>query len=471
MWRLVMLSLAGTLSLGALPGCARTRPHPLSPLPAPRGDGAEHEDAALPDPASAGRVSLHAILLYADRHAPEIRLARSHLASAAAERSAASPLFPAEPSLSLHVGPRMGGAGTTLDYGAAIEQPIEVAGQRGLRREVAARIGDLAQADLESARWRVHLGVHAAFHTALVAHARVAAAQRLLAFAERLMDVASKRHAAGDIPQLQLRVAAGELAMARQKQVAAAGEYRGARLSLAEAAGWPADQPPEPAGELDTPRAATATDELIALALAHHPALRTHLATVASAAARAHLADREAWPDLTLGLSLAREAEAGANRSEEHIGLVTVEIPIPLWRRNRGARARARADHSIARTEYEVTRDTIRVRVARAAAAVDFAAQRLEVYGTDIMPRFEENLTLLSRGFELGEMELLEVLVARGRFLELEREVLDTYADYFRSVAQLEAEVGTEIWPGDRHDDHAPRPSAGQPETETEELP
>jgi outer membrane protein TolC len=107
--------------------------------------------------------------------------------------------------------------------------------------------------------------------------------------------------------------------------------------------------------------------------------------------------------------------------------------------------------------------------VARAAAEVDFAAERVQVYGVGVIPKFEESLKLLRRGFELGEMELLDVLVARGRFLELQREALAAYAEYFRSVARLEAEIGTEIWPDEQHQDA--EHGAGAPAAAEEETP
>lgn len=50
----------------------------------------------------------------------------------------------------------------------------------------------------------------------------------------------------------------------------------------------------------------------------------------------------------------------------------------------------------------------------------------------------------------------MEVMVARGRFLELQREALDAYEDYYRAVAALEAEIGEEIWPDERHVDPFP---------------
>lgn len=457
MSRLLLWSLTGTLSSALGFGCA----HPGPSRSVGAGTAAVGAVATSPppavDPAGGQRVSLRAMLSYAQQHAPAIRRAEGRLARARAERTAADVPLRDDPELSLRGGPRWGPDGTTTDYGAELEQTLEVAGEPGLRRTAADRLGELARAELTEVRWQVHQEIHAAFHGALVARARAEAAERLLSFTEGLVEVAHRRLEAGDIAELQLRIAEGELALARQAHIAADGEYQSSRLTLAELAGWPAAWPPEPAGALEQPGELPALEQLVALAEAHHPGLRSVGAATAEASARVRLADREAWPDLTLGLSLERES---APDQAEHIGLLSLRIPLPLWNRNRGARARARADLTIARTERQLLRDNLPVRIARARVAVVSAAARVDAYGADVIPSFEDSLALLRRGFELGEIDLLELLVARGRFLELQHQALDAYADYFRSVAELEAEVGTELFPDERHQDPVPAPAA-----------
>ncbi len=450
-WR----SFAGLACLAALAGCATTgvpaasRPVPIN-SPAGGAHTSDRGDAAVPDPARGGPVTLHGILAYADRHAPALRVGRARLERGDAEIEAASPLLPANPDLRFGAGPRVQGDGANPDLAVSIEQRFEIAGERGLRIEAASRFRDLTRAQVEELRWEVHRVVHATFHGALVARERLAAADRLLAFSERLLEIARRRHAAGDISPLQVRVAQSELAQARQAKIHAENDYLAARLTLAEISGWPVDSPPLPAGSLDAPRRAPEAAGLLRLALDRHPALRTRRSAIAEADARARLADREAWPEPAVSVAYDRESDTpGAPAA--NIVLMTLSIPLPFWQRNQGERARSRADLSVARAEHGALGSIVRARVARAAAGVNSGAARVEIFGTEVIPSFERNLTLLNRALELGEIDVLEVLVARGRFLELQREALEAYDDYYRSVADLEAEVGVEVLP-DRHD-------------------
>jgi cobalt-zinc-cadmium efflux system outer membrane protein len=276
-----------------------------------------------------------------------------------------------------------------------------------------------------------------------------------------MLEIARRRHAAGDISAINVKLAENELAQARQAKISAEVSYRAARLTLAELSGWPVDSPPEPTGRLDPPHDAPSTARLLDLARQHNPTLRTRGQAIREADSRVDLADREAWPEPALGLSYARESEpGGAPGSEANIGLVTLGIPIPFWQRNQGDRARARADAAIARAESGALDRTLRAQIARAADAVNAAAERVRAYGTEIIPAFEQNLELLRRAFELGELDLLELMVARGRFLDVQRDALSAYADYHDAVARLEELLGTELWPengaGERRTEHHP---------------
>jgi outer membrane protein, heavy metal efflux system len=438
---------------GAAHAHVPSAPQLLQPSPpAPPADAA----SSPPRPEPAGKtVSLGELLTYADQHAPALVVAIAARQRAEAERTAASPLFPEEPTVTGAAGRRRasGSGGEGWDFEVGLDQRVEIAGQRGTRRDAAERTGERVEAEIAGERWRVHQRVHLAFHAALVARERSLAATRLREFSERLLEVANKRLSAGDISRLQVRVAEGELAMARERQIAAQEEYAAARLVLAETTGWPAQSPPAPAGSLDAPRDAPAADRLVRTARVRHPQLVQQRASVREAEARRRVADRDAWPDIDLGVSLAREADVGDG--EVDIALFRLGIPLPLFRQNRGERARAAAEVRVAEAERDAEAAMLDSRVRRAASAVNAAAARVRAYGSEIVPRFQENLDLLVRAFELGEVDVLNVLVARERFLEVQRAVLDAYGDYYEAVGSLEAEVGVELWPEDRHE-HEP---------------
>ncbi|MGB3049890.1 MAG: TolC family protein [Polyangiales bacterium] len=395
-------------------------------------------------------VSLRAILEHAHEHAPRLRISRAKLERGSAAVEGASVVLQRNMLARAAAGPRIALGARGVDFQVSLAQPIEIAGERKQRMRTAEKFDERTRKELKEAEWIVHREVHAAFHTALVARERWEVVDKLLVSTEELVSVAERRLRAGDISPLAVRLAKGELAQARQTSLTAERAYRSAQLTLAEVSGWSPDVLPDPLGELDEPRRAPAIKDLLVLAAQQHPGLAARESAVEEAEARVQLENREAWPEPSLGVLYTRESLPNV-QIHEHIVQGTMTLPIPFTQRNQEGRARARADLSVRQAEEQSFRQTLETRLTRAAIAVDADANRIAAYGTEILPAFEGNLTLLRRAFELGEVDLLQVLVARERLLRIQQDALTAHQDYYRDVAALEAEVGTEVWPDEHH--------------------
>ena len=402
-------------------------------------------------------VSLSTILAHADRQAPTLIVAREQLRLGYAAEAAARPLLPDNPTLSVGAGVRRSAGEGYADWSASLTQPVDISGKRGLRLNAARRTQQRLQAQLEEARWEVHREVHAAFHQALVARERLQAAERLSSFQQRLLDIAQRRLRAGDVSPLAVRLAEGESSQAQVAQLAAQQEYLQARLQLAAVAGWPAQRPPTPAGVLEDPHDPPSSERLVAMAKRHQPKLRSLNAMHAEAQARAQSAARAAWPEPTFGVQVGQEG--GPPGAQERFVVGTLALPLPLVRRNQGEWAMAEAEVAVVDARGRAFSAQLLHRIERHRTAVVNAAARVRAYGQQILPRFEENLRLLQRAFELGEIDILQVSVARERFLRIRMDALEAYGAYFRAVAELEASIGTDLWP-DEHARHAAVPSA-----------
>jgi len=395
-------------------------------------------------------VSLEAVLEHADLHAPALVIARARLAEGEAARTGADRLLSAPLTVQLAGGPRIAdGASEDFDLLIAFSQAIEVAGERGERLSAADRLSARREAELLAVRWQVHREVHFAFHEAIEARVRLEAQRRWLAFAERMVEIARGRLESGDVGELELALATAELASARQQYVEADGHFRDARLSIAELSGWPASDAPWPAGELDPPHAVPEDGVLVGRALTSHPLLMALDAAVAEREAQVGRADREAFPSVTVGLSFAREGSAGSPAN--YIGLLTLGVGIPVWDQNGAARADARAALSIAEAERDALRSAIEARVLRAASSLRSARDRVSIFTELVLPGFESNLALLQRAFTLGELDALDVASATRRLLEVQGNALNAFAEYHAALAELEAQVGSEVMQDEAH--------------------
>jgi len=363
-------------------------------------------------------------------------------------------LLPSNPEITIAAGPRMGPAGRGVDVDVSLMQQVQIAGERGRRVDVAKRLKDVTDADIEQMRWAVHCDVHAGFHRALVEQERVRLAERVVTFQQEVLRVVERQIAAGETAPLTLRLAQAEVAQAEQVLVGARQAFLAARLRLALLAGWPFATPPSPTGKFDNPREPPPLSDLSTVARKSLPSLRAGAARIQEAKARIELANREAWPRPSVGVQYKREGNPGAEGVYD-ILMGVLSMPIPSTNLNQGERARAQADLTVAQTELSATRGLLDGQIAEARSEVVAASARTKAYGNEILPRFEENLTLLRRSFELGEIDILALSTGRERFLRIQSDALLAVQDYFTALAGLERVVGIDLWTDD-HDDKSP---------------
>jgi cobalt-zinc-cadmium efflux system outer membrane protein len=413
----------------------------------------QHRVDQLPDPAKAGAATLGEILAFADRFAPTLSVARSTRSRAEAARAAASPLLPANPLLSVAVGPRYGLTGRGVDVDMSLTQQIQIAGERGLRLKAADQMSRLTDAEIEQIRWIVHCDVHAAFHRTLIEQERVRLTERVVAFQEEVLRVVERQIAAGETAPLTLRLAQAEAAQARQILVATQQALLASRIRLAQSSGWPVKHLPMPEGRLDALQEPPLLDQLVTVARERLPSLRASAARIREAESRVSVADREAWSRPAIGVQYRHEGNPTAEGAYD-IVMGVASVPIPSFQMNQGDRARARAEAVVAKAELDAGQRLLEGQIAEARSEVVAATLRTRAYGTEIIPRFEENLTLLRRSFELGEIDLLALSTGRERFLRIQSDALAATLDYFVALAWLERVVGVDLWHDDHHEEN-----------------
>jgi outer membrane protein, heavy metal efflux system len=279
----------------------------------------------------------------------------------------------------------------------------------------------------------------------VIARELLDARRRVETFNRRTTELVRTRLAAGDVAELQLRVAQGELALAEQARIAAQTEYEVACRGLATAAGWREDEAIEPRGDLAKLAPLPSVESLLD-GLDDHPRVAALDAAVEAAEARVASERRERWPEPSLGIYAAREREPGTPVTSRVV-LATLEIPLPFFQRNQAGLARANAELRVARAAQATRRYELGQEIRRWRTAADGAGLRVRSYADEVLPRFAENLELLGQAFELGEIGGLEVVLARQRFADMQMEALAAWRDYIDAAEGLERAAGRPVAP------------------------
>lgn len=401
-------------------------------------------DIALPEP-GATALTLDELLAYAEANAPAVLAARARAEVSSADVVEARIRVPENPEVSFGAGGRTVAGATGFEFEVAVEQRLEVAREPAYRLAAASRWQELAAALVDEVRWSVHVEVGRLYADLLLVEERLAQAERFVEFSESLLHVAERQVAAGESAPLILLIAQADLERQREAVIEANQVDAALRARLAAVIGWPEASVPAIVGAL--PQVAPAPDLALleARMLARHPALRSRDLNIVAARAQLDLEERDGRAEPTFGVAYGREAAPGSE-PEANVWMLSVGIPIPAFRSNQAGRARAAAEIDAANSARDMAERALLGELHQATVALDAAAERVAVYESGVVPNLEQNLELLRRAYELGEVDIHVLSQTRQRLLEATGNFIDARILYFETAAALEGLVGDDPW-------------------------
>jgi outer membrane protein, heavy metal efflux system len=387
------------------------------------------------------RLTLEDALGRAESASVLVRRARAERLAIAAQDEGARVLLPTNPVVAVAAGPRREDApGSRLDgvqYSGHIEQTVEIAGQRGTRREEVAREVDAARWRETVARAETRARVRASYIGVALADAQLRAALRRLEIAEQLLQAVRTRVETGAASSVDLELARVEHGRVQRDRgtadLALAEALTELRLLIA--------LPPGVGVELATPLAAPPLApqplaELLARAIEHRAELRGLGASKLAVDAAIIRLRREVVPSPTLFLDVQRDLPG-----QVYVG-GGLALPLPVWRRNQGELAVARAEMGRLDEERELTGREIGAEVERAYRAVSAQAEIVRVLEGEMLPAAESAVELITQGWRAGKFDLFRVVQASREAGDARRSYLENLGALWAARIALDRAVG-----------------------------
>ena len=325
-----------------------------------------------------------------------------------------------------------------------VDLPIERAGKREKRMELASASRAVAEAQFEDAVRTLRSDVTLACIDVLAAHAtRDLVADNLRAF-EDLARVNRARATAGSIAPVESIRSEVAMLQFRSTALRADLDLATALSKLRTLLGKPAGEPLDISGDLRL-APSSAPPELASvqqLALTSRPDLRLLQLTEAKSVADLRLQEAMGRIDYTVGAEYRRQ-QGIAGRSNS-LGFF-VSAPLPVLNRNQGEIARAGAERTQTSQQIAATRAQILSDVE--IAFHEYAANR------DIVTAIERDLIqpatsardISTYTYRAGGSSLVELLDAQRAFNDTMQSYLEAQAGLRRAAARLNAAVGTEV--------------------------
>lgn len=333
--------------------------------------------------------------------------------------------------------------GTGFRQGFELIQTFQLGGQHRHQRRIAQNHLEKANTELAEASRLLTKSVKIAFYELALAQEKLKLAEKIVQYNEQMHDIAQFQFETGGISVTQANLANIQLQSARREAAALESELRLAQLELNGLMGISLEMEHNAIGGLpeeipaDTHRKLT-LDALKIHALAHRTDLKSLRLDAQLTENQLLLAKAANIPDLSVGA-------IGQRSTNENIFGVQISIPLPLFDRNRAEIDATKAQQQVDTVRISDTERKIIREVMSAFLSLNTARKTIVSYKDNSLELLNENLDLTRTAYELGQAELLEVILMQNEFIKTQFVYLEALATYYKALTQLEAAIGTSI--------------------------
>jgi cobalt-zinc-cadmium efflux system outer membrane protein len=332
-----------------------------------------------------------------------------------------------------YLGEEMGDDGTAGKQGGFVRQEFITAGKRRLSRSVAAREVAAAEQRMELARLQVLTTSRINYFEVLAAERSVALANQLSDIADQSVRISELRLQALDIPRvslLQSQIERESTALAEEQatqRLAAAWRRLGSAIGIEDLQPRPLDD------SFARPLPVLSWEAMRERILAGSP----ELSELRYAVDRARWAIERASAGRVPNLSV----EAGVthdNVTDDTLANVQVSVPLPVFDRNQGAITQASGE--LAAAQAALDRKALQLEERLAAALRDYATarERTARYAEKVLPVARETLDITRKGYEAGELDFLQVLAVQQTFAEKNLSYLESLETAWKKWAEID---------------------------------
>ena len=438
-----LILLAG---LGQLGVSQTTRqPDPISAPPAVTNAGKINATARYFDPQNG--LSADAAVAYALNNNAELAAMKKEAeAGAALVRQAR---LRANPSLEISGTRQIAGMDKSLMVQGAL--PLELGGRVGARVRVAERELEIREQAFAERQRQVAADVRIKFGESLAAVSKLKFTEEILDVATQNWQLVSARVAEGRRPPLEQNMEAVELNRIRAMRETSEGDVEVRLLELRNLIGMAPDQPILLRGDFENLlRSLEPQPEASERAIQTRPDLLGARAVERLAAARLDQARAEGRidADVMLGYQRMRSGFPLLGFQETTGALLPIDskfqfftfgvtLKLPVRNRNQGLIAAAILEEDAARSRREFGELTIRREVAAAYARYNRAVRAEQIYRVGVRDQAAANLNVVRQTYEVGSKTLLDYIADQRRFIETEREFIDSQFEAYASYIDI----------------------------------
>ena len=215
------------------------------------------------------------------------------------------------------------------------------------------------------------------------------------------------------------------------------------------------DKPPEtpipritlgarPEVEIDLERLYAAGREL-------RPEVRAAFLQIEKNEKRIHLAERQYWPDFTVGVGFTNVNRRGdlpgmmnpPPGNGKDIYSVTVGVNLPIFRRKYDAGVLEATEAFLAaRESYRNSVNAVEVSIRSVGFRIQTIQDQISLFENPLLPQAEQALRSAEAAYSTGQLGVLDLLDSERVLLEVQLALAQLRSDYMKALAEMERAIG-----------------------------
>ena len=380
-------------------------------------------------------VTLKDVEQLASKHNPALAIAAARIEIAQGHRAQAG-LYP-NPMVGYH-GTQIGLADTVGAQGGFISQQIITGGKLDLDRRISGKTLSEAELILNSEESRVLTDVRVRFYHTLVAQRRRALTKELAQISDDLVTATKKlfqarQGTANAILQAQIKADQAHILSDNAEN-----HVQETRRRLAAVVGVTINAIGALKGDLETKIPDLSWEASCTAVLSGNPELLAAQLRLERATLAIERAEKEPLPNLDVSFSMRHQ-----NISSEEVANVQVGFPLPIFNKNEGNIRAARAELAAAAKEIERIQFELKDQLAGAYRKYIDAQQETKRYRTRMIPQAKESLGLVTKGYEMGQIDYPTLLIAHKTHIEVNLAYNDALRQLHEALAMIKGQLLT----------------------------
>lgn len=322
----------------------------------------------------------------------------------------------------------------------AITQPIITGGKRKLGIKVSEQSKEKNTFERDTILLNVMADTKKAFYKTVADQEGLSIARETEKIAKQIYESEKVRFEAGEIPSTNVLRGEVELSKARNLVSIAEGNLQNSIKELLTVMGIPEETIAGASGRLFTKPTELSLQDLESRMRNNQPFLKASRKNIEMAETQLTLEKRHVIPDINVSAGYKR-----LGRDELDTVQLGVEIPIPFFNRNQGNIQRGKALSRKAKNDNQSVYHDLLFQLKRNFNSYNVEKRRVLEYRDRILPKTEESLTLITRGYNEGEFDYIDLLDAQRTWADTRISYIESLKNLNLLIADIERLAVTKI--------------------------